>query len=135
MQRYKRPSASRAFRLWIWKRKLPLAGLILAMACWSKLDRVVMRDELSGIESRLASASGKADSDGESQAPEPVTVRAVGSGGLVLDGRGILRVGESLDGWELTGLDRGTGHLRRGDVLARVRSGSVFDTATGAVTR
>jgi len=120
----------------MWRRKLPLAAFVLAMACWSRVERAATVEQLRAIEARLGAGSekGAQDAQGDGEA-KTVTVRAVGSGGIILEGRGVLRVGESIDGWSLETIEGGVASLRRGDALARVRSGGVFDPASGVVTR
>lgn len=135
MHKYKRPSLQRALSRWLWARKLPLFTLLLAMACWSRLERAVMREDLAALETRFASAPTPKGADDAPNPTEPITVRAVGGSGVILQGRGILRQGDSLDGWGVESVAGGIATLRRGDDVARLRSGSVFDTSSGAVTR
>lgn len=135
MHKYKRPSVQRAITRWVWSRKLALFTLLLAMACWSRLDRAVMREDLAALETRIASTPTPKGNDDAPATTDPITVRAVGGSGVVLQGRGILRAGDTLDGWDVESVAGGAATLRRGDARAQLRSGSVFDPASGAVTR
>lgn len=129
MKKYKRPSVRRAVTRWVWTRKLPLLALLISMACYSRLDRAVMPEDIAHLQAQTKGAHDVAATS------EPITVRAVGGSGVILQGRGILRAGDTLDGWSVESVAGGVATLRRGADAALLRSGSVFDAASGAVSR
>lgn len=132
MHRYKRQSAQAAIVSWAWKRKLPLAAFMLAAASWSRLDRAATRDDLAAVAARI---EGSPNGPRNASTQQTLTVRAVGAGGIIVADRGIVRPGDDLFGWTVLGVERGAARLSRGDSVVMLRSGSVFDPASGAVTR
>lgn len=137
MQKYKRPSISRKCALFLWRRKGVVAAILISMSAWSRADRSVQRDELAQVVSSLQTSPASIPTLEDASPDEPLTltVRSVGSTGILVQDRGLVRVGDDLEGWTLESLDAGSALLRRGDASARVRSGGVFNPASGAVTR
>ena len=139
MHKFKRPTLSKRVAAYLWRRKGVVCALLIALSAWSRADRSVQRDELAQVIAAIRSDSPSApileDATDAPDEPLTLTVRSVGSTGIIVKDRGLVRVGETLEGWSLDSLDGGAALLRRGDASARVRSGGVFNPSTGAVSR
>lgn len=131
MHRLKRQSTQRTILLFLWRRKVPLIALLVALASYSKSERAL------ALASRTPARQTPQQAEKRPDEPPPptYTVRSVGSSSLLLTELGVFRVGDDLAGWTVSAIDAGAATLHRDGSLAVLRPRSVFEPTTGRVSR